>query len=92
MQCRRPCHCRCLAVAVDPADVNVIAAIGVHMLPAVAGIPDAAIGVQMLRAVAGIPDAAGVSAVAGLLAVVGVVPAMSSCMTALFENCVTFNT
>jgi hypothetical protein len=56
--------------------VNVVAVIGVHMLPAVAGIP----------------DAAGVSVVAGLLAVFGVVPAMSSCMTALFENCVTFNT
>ncbi len=56
--------------------MNVLAAIGVHMLPAVAGIP----------------DTAGVSVIAGLLAVVGVVPAMYSCMTALFENCVTFNT
>ncbi len=73
---RRPCHCRCLAVAVDPADVNVIAAIGVHMLPAVAGIP----------------DAAGVFVVAGVIAVYGVALAMSSCITALFQNCVTFNT
>jgi hypothetical protein len=74
--CKRLGYCRCHAVAVDPADVNAIAAIGVHMLPAVAGIP----------------DAAGVSVVAGLLTVVGVVAAMSSCMIALFKNCVTFNT
>ncbi len=65
-----PLHCRCLAVAVDPDDVNVLAAIGVPMLPAVAGIP----------------DAAGVSVVAGVLAVYGVALAMSSCKTALFGN------
>jgi hypothetical protein len=74
--CKRLGYCRCLAVAVDPADVNVLAAIGVHMF----------------HAVSGIPDAAGVSVVTGVLAVFGVVPAMSSCMTALFRNCVTFYT
>jgi hypothetical protein len=87
---RRPCHCRCLAVAVDPADVNFLAAIGIHtcMLPTFSG----TLVVACVPAIAGILDAAGVSVVAGVLAVFGVVPAMSSCMTALCRNCVTFNT
>jgi hypothetical protein len=47
---------------------------------------------KCVPAIAGILDAAGVSVIAGLLAVYGVALAMSSRKTALFGNRITFNT